>query len=90
MAAFVLEGVSDEVLAQTQTTLAGRHVVGLATTSGVAARLLINAERGFEVAYLDAYPDLVSALTPAEVTEAVRRHVRPDEVQVAVAGTPAD
>ncbi|MGB3543205.1 M16 family metallopeptidase [Rubrivirga sp.] len=87
VAAFVLEGVSPEVLEQTQTTLAGRHVVGLATTGGVAARLLINAERGFEVGYLDAYPDLVSALTADDVTGAVQRHIRPDEFQVAVAGT---
>lgn len=85
--AFVLEGVSADILEQTQTTLAGRHVVGLATTGGVAARLLINAERGFEVGYLDAYPDLVAALTTEGVTAAVRRHIRPDEMHVSIAGT---
>ncbi len=85
--AFVAEGVSPDVLAGVQTTLAGRHVVGLATTSGVAARLLVNAERGFAVDYLDRYPALVSALTADEVTAAVRRHVRPAAFHEAVAGT---
>ena len=59
----------------------------MATTSGVAARLLVNAERGFDVGYLDRYPELIHALTPEAVTEAVRRHVRPDDLHEAIAGT---
>ena len=85
--AFVAEGVPADVLGPTQTTLAGLHVVGLATTGGLAARLLVNAERGFDVGYLDRYPDLVRALGPDEVTEAVRRHVRPADLHLAVAGS---
>lgn len=88
--AFVTEGVSAEALRQTQTTLAGQHVVALATTGGLAARLLVNAQRGFDVGYLDRYPDLVHALTEAEVNAAIRRYVRPDEFHVAVAGTVAE
>ena len=84
---FVAEGMSAEVLGQTQTTLAGRHVVGLATTGGIAARLLINAERGFEVGYLDRYPDMIHALTPDQVTEVLRRHIRPEELHTVTAGT---
>ena len=84
---FVSEGVSAEALRQVQTTLAGQHVVALATTGGLAARLLVNAERGFEVGYLDAYPDLVRALTLAETTDALRRHVRPEDLHTTVAGT---
>ncbi len=87
MEGFVAEGVSEEVLEQTRTTLAGQHVVALATTGGVAARLLVNAERGFELAYLDQYPDLVRDLTAAEVTDAVRQHLRPDDLHEVVAGS---
>ena len=87
---FVADGVSADALAQTQTTLAGLHVVGLATTGGLAARLLVNAERGFDVGYLDRYPDLVRDLTPEEVTAAVRRHLRPADLHVSVAGTLPD
>ncbi len=84
---FVADGVPAEALAQVQTTLAGLHVVAFATTGGLAARLLVNAERGFDVGYLDRYPDLVRALTPAEATAALRRHVRPADLHVTVAGT---
>ena len=84
---FVAEGMGDEELSQTQPTLAGRHVVGLATTGGIAARLLINAERGFDVGYLDRYPDLIHALTPAGVTDVLRRHIRPEGLHTVTAGT---
>lgn len=87
---FVAEGVSEADLDQARTTLAGQHVVALATTGSVAARLLVNAERGFDVAYLDRYPDLVRALTVPEVNAALRRHLRPAELQEAVAGTLPD
>lgn len=87
VAAFVEEGVSAAALDQTQTTLSGRHVVGLATTGGVAARLLVNAERGFDVEYLDRYTDLVGALTVEDVTAAIRRHVRPADLHESIAGT---
>ena len=81
------EGVGEAELAAVRTTLAGRHVVGLATTGGLAARLLINAERGFDLGYLDRYPDLVRALTADAVTDALRRHVRLDALHTVVAGT---
>ncbi|MDT0630606.1 pitrilysin family protein [Rubrivirga sp. S365] len=87
---FVADGLTEEALAQTRTTLAGQHVVSLATTGGVAARLLVNAERGFDVDYLDRYPTLVSALTVGEVDAAVRRHLRPSDLHVVVAGTLPD
>jgi predicted Zn-dependent peptidase len=88
---FVEEGIRPEELAEKQETIAGTHVVGLATTGGLAARLLVNAERGFPVAYLDDYPDLVRDTTVDAVNDAVRRHLRPDGLHLAVAGTfPAD
>jgi predicted Zn-dependent peptidase len=84
---FVEEGVHEAELAEKQETIAGTHLVGLATTSGLAARLLVNAERGFPVAYLDDYPALVRALTVDEVNAAARRHLHPDRLHLAVAGT---
>ena len=84
---FVSEGLDADLLSRTQTTLAGRHVVGLATTGGIAARLLINAERGFDVGYLDRYPDAIHALTPTGVTDVLKRHLRLDDLHTVTAGT---
>jgi predicted Zn-dependent peptidase len=47
----------------------------------------VNAERGFDVAYLDRYPDEVRALTVEGVNDALRRYIRPDDLHVVVAGT---
>ncbi len=84
---FVSGGISSDELEEKKTTLAGNHVVGLATTGGLAARLLVNAERGFDVSYLDEYPDLVKALTLDQVNEAIQTHFDPDALCIAVAGT---
>ncbi|MDX1419416.1 MAG: pitrilysin family protein, partial [Rubricoccaceae bacterium] len=84
---FVEEGLRPDELAEKQETIAGTHVVGLATTTGLAARLLVNAERGFPVAYLDEYPERVRALTVEAVNAAVRRHLDPERLHLAVAGT---
>jgi predicted Zn-dependent peptidase len=84
---FVDAGVAPEELERVQSTLAGQHVVALATTSGIAARLLVNAERGFEVAYLDRYPDEIRSLTVQQVNDALRRYIRPGDLHTAVAGS---
>jgi predicted Zn-dependent peptidase len=83
----VSEGVGGEELERVQSTLAGQHVVALATTSGLATRLLVNAERGFDVGYLDRYPDEVRSLSVDAVNDALRRYIRPADLHVAVAGT---
>ncbi len=85
--AFVAEGVTEEELDEKQTTITGTFKVGLATTGGLATSLLINAERGFDVGYLDRYPGLIEGLTRDAVNEAIRRHLDADALHIAVAGT---
>ncbi len=84
---FVDGGITPAELARVQDTLAGQHVVAMATTSGLAARLLVNAERGFDIGYLDRFPEDVRALTVDDVNAAVSRHIRPADLHVAVAGS---
>jgi predicted Zn-dependent peptidase len=84
---FVRDGVTSDELEEKQTTIAGAYKVGLATTGGLAMAMLINAERGFGVDYLDRHPALVQALTVEDVNAAVRRHLDADTLHVAVAGT---
>ncbi len=84
---FVAEGITPHELAEKQQTLTGAYKVGLATTGGLAGALLANAERGFDVAYLDRFPRLVDALTVETVNAAVRRHLDAEALHVAVAGT---
>lgn len=84
---FVADGITEAELEEKKTTITGGFKVGLATTGGLATALLANAERGFDVGYLDRFPDLVGAVTREAVNEAVRRHLDPERLHVVVAGT---
>ena len=57
------------------------------TTRRLAQSILTNAERGFDLTYLDQFPDEIEALTLEQVNEAVRRYLRPDAMHEALAGT---
>ena len=84
---FVAGGITADELDEKKTTIAGSHVVGLATTGGLATRLLVNAERGFPVSYLDEYPERVKALSLDEVNRAIQQYFDPEMLSTAVAGT---
>ncbi|PSQ95451.1 MAG: insulinase family protein [Bacteroidetes bacterium SW_9_63_38] len=84
--AFVEEGATEEELADKKTTIPGSYTVGLATTQSLAQSMLTNAERGFEMDYLDTFPEEIRALTLEEVNAAVRRYFRPDALHEALAG----
>lgn len=87
VAAFVRGGITEAELREKQTTLTGTFQVRLATTGGLATALLEATELGFGVAYLDAYPDAIRALTLDEVNAAVERHFSAEALHRAVAGT---
>jgi predicted Zn-dependent peptidase len=84
---FVDEGVTNEELSDKKTTVVGSFQVGLATTSGLASSLLKNAERGFDVGYLDRFPDEVEAVTREFANAVIARHLEPDDLHIAMAGT---
>jgi len=84
---FAAGGITHDELERVKDTVAGSFVVGMATTGQLTASLMVNAERGFPVSYLDGYPERVRALTLTEVNEAVSRHFQPDLLHLAVAGT---
>ncbi len=83
---FVDGGLTDDELSDKKTTVVGSFTVGLATTSGLASTLLKNAERGFDVGYLDRFPQEAEAVTIERANEVVRTHIRPDDFHVAMAG----
>lgn len=83
---FVEEGATEDELADKKTTITGSYKVGLATTQRLAQSILTNAERGFEVDYLDTFPREIEALSLADVNQAVRDYLRPDAMHQALAG----
>ena len=84
---FVDDGITEEELDAKKTTITGSYTVGLATTGRLARSILTNAERGFDVSYLDEFPAEVEALSLDDVNRAVRAHFHPDRFHTAMAGT---
>jgi zinc protease len=84
---FVTEPVTSEELADSQSNYIGRLPLSLESNAGVAAALL-NLER-YELGldYYLRYPDLINAITPAEILDAAQRYLNPDQLAIATAGT---
>lgn len=83
---FVEDGLDAEELEDKKTTIVGAFKVGLATTSGLAGTLLKNAERGFDVGYLDRFPMEVESVTTETANEVVSRHMDPGRLIISKAG----
>lgn len=87
IARFVTEPVTSEELADNQANYIGRLPLSLESNAGVAAALL-NLERyGLGLDYYLRYPDLIGAVTPAEILETAQRYLNPDCLAIATAGT---
>jgi zinc protease len=82
------EGTEEEELEAQKSFFAGNYNVRLGSNAGVAAAL-VEAERlGFTPAYLDEYPSRIRAVSLEQANAAIRTHLRPEALQVVVAGDP--
>lgn len=84
---FVTEPVTSEELTDSQSNYIGRLPLSLESNAGVAGALL-NLER-YELGldYYLRYPDLIHAITPAEILDTAQRYLNPDRLAIATAGT---
>lgn len=87
VAAYVEEGPTEEELAGERLAQAGAYRVGLATNAGVARELAAALAAGSGPEHLDTYPERLLAASREEVVAALRRHIRPGLLSLAVAGS---
>jgi len=87
VADYVTDGPTEDELEDERQAQAGAYQVGLATNAGIARELVTALTAGEEVSRMDEFPRQILATTRDEVVEATRRHIRPDELTLAVAGT---
>jgi zinc protease len=83
---FAAEGPSEAELADERAAMAGSYRVSLATPTGMARELARLVRHGLPVAEIDRIPESVLATGREEVAAAVRRHIDPDRLCLAVAG----
>jgi zinc protease len=65
----------------------GSYFVSLSTTLGLAETILVNAQRGYDPGWLDAYPKALKALTRDQVNAAIRTHINPNSMVLVEAGS---
>ena len=80
------DGPDEAEMADERAAMAGSYRVALATPGGVARELARLARHGLPVREIDALPEAVLATSTAGVREALRRHVDPSRLALAVAG----
>jgi zinc protease len=84
---FVTELVTNEELTDSQSNYIGRLPLSLESNGGVASALL-NLERyNLGLDYYQRYPDLIKAITPAEILKTAQHYLHPDRLAIATAGT---
>jgi len=84
------DGITDTELADRKQGMIGGYFVGLATTGGVASAILTAIQRGYDVSWLDRYPEAIKALTRAQINAAIKSHLNPNAMVLVKAGSVAD
>jgi len=83
------EGISEAELAARKRGLVGGYEVSLSTTAGVAGTILASVQRGYDVSWLDRYPEAIKAITRDQVNRAIRSHLDPSSMVLVEAGSVA-
>ncbi len=86
IARYVKDGPTPAELDNEKAALAGSYRVSLATPGGKARELVRLARHAFPASEMDRIPERVLAIRRAEVLAAVRRHIVPAQLSMAVAG----
>jgi zinc protease len=81
------DGITDTELADRKQGLVGGYFVGLSTSLGVAGQILTSLQRGYDVSWLDRYPEAIKALSRAQVNSAIKTHLNPDAMVLVEAGS---
>ena len=79
-------GITEAELGDEQSSMVGSFKVGLATNSGLAGQLASAEIFGLGIKHLDDYPDLIRAVTKAEVDAAIGKYFHPAHTTTVVAG----
>ncbi|MFO8026559.1 MAG: pitrilysin family protein [Opitutales bacterium] len=81
------EGVSEDETEAAIETLTGAYLVGLSTTSRVAAQIHSFLQRGLEPEYIDKYPLELKKLSNEQVNRAIRQYLDPASAKRVAAGS---
>lgn len=81
------DGITEQELAVRKQGVIGSYFVGLSTTLGLAETILVNAQRGYDLDWLDGYPKALKAVTRDQVNAAIKTHINPNTMVLVEAGS---
>jgi zinc protease len=84
---WIHHGVTAQEVEAAVTTLKGKYLVGLATTTAVAGQVHSFVQRGYPAEYIDVYPQKLDTLTPAAVNSSIRSHFNIETLSTVEAGS---
>lgn len=80
-------GITETELSERKQGIVGSYLVSLSTTAGLASAILTSVQRGYDLAWLDQYPEAVNALTRDQVNSAIKAHLNPSTMVLVKAGS---
>jgi zinc protease len=81
------DGVTEDELTARKQGIVGGYLVGLSTTGGLATTILTTIQRGYDLSWLDGYPEAVRAMSREDVNRAIRTHLDPSTMVLVEAGS---
>ncbi len=81
------DGVTETELADRKQGIVGGYFVGLSTTAGLAGTIVTTIQRGYDLSWLDGYPEAVNALTRTQVNTVIKARLNPSAMTLVEAGT---
>lgn len=84
---WVDEGVTKQEFEDAVTRRTGQYKVRLATSRGMAGQLLSFIQRGYDVSYMDQYPQDLKKITLKQVNNVIKKYIDPDAAVTVVAGS---
>ena len=79
-------GVTADEVEQAKKYLTGSYPLRLETNSGVAGQLLVSEDYGLGLDYIQKRAALINAVTPAQVTAAAKKYLRPEKEVLVISG----
>jgi zinc protease len=81
------DGVTESELTARKQGLIGSYSVSLSTTGGLAETILVNTQRGFDLNWLDGYPQAIKSLSVGQVNAAIKSHLNPSSMVLVEVGS---
>jgi zinc protease len=84
---WIKKGITREELKNKKQTITGSYKVSLATTRGLAGRILGVVLRGYPMTYLDRYPAEINAVSLDQVNPVIKKYINDQYLFTIAAGT---